>query len=164
MSTHSKLKCALKAKATRYGAMQEPFVIAISARDPVDELDLCNAFFGDEVFSVPCGTHGAVGQVTWSRRPNGFWYGPSGPQNTRVSAVLVVSELFPWSIAAQRPVLYHNPWAKHPLDRNLIPTTQLVFDASLGAYEEKVGLHAHEIFGLPSVWPIGSPIAPMPQE
>ena len=111
MQTDRRIRRELRGKATKYGKMQEPYIIAMATNDHVDELDMCNALLGEEVFGR-----------NWTRRKlNGFWYGPRGPQNTRVSGVLIVPELSFERIAEIEPLFYPNPWADNPLPKDTLP-------------------------------------------
>ena len=84
------------------------------------------------------------------RQLDGAWIGPGGPVNTRVSAVLVVSSLIPWSVRAYTPEVYHNPWAKYPLKAlSELSTAQVVN----GRIKKTQGLSAVEIFELAPNWP-----------
>ena len=153
MQTDDKLRRGLKRKASRYGTMKVPFIIALSSYEVPDEFDIGNTLFGDEVFTIRISRGGPAGAPTPSRKRNGFWLGPKGPQNRRVSAVLLVSELFPWSVADREPVIYHNPWASRPLSRDAMPITQMLPDGDESRYERQHGQPICQILGLPQSWP-----------
>ncbi len=153
MQTDDKLRRALRRKASRYGTMTVPFIVAVSLYETANDADIGNALFGDEVFTIRQGPEGPVGDPIPSRKPNGFWLGPKGPHNTRVSAILLATELFPWSVAARQPIIYHNPWAEHPLSPGSLPLAQMVPDKNKGRYETCDGQPIHEVLGLPATWP-----------
>ena len=148
MRTDDKLRKGLKTKASRYGMMTVPFVLAVSLHEIPDETDLSNALFGDEVFTLSWGPDLKIGAPVPSRKPNGFWLGPNGPQNRRVSAIVVFVEILPWSVAASTPVIYHNPWAEHPLPSEYLPLPQMVPDWVTGQYAKKPGITIRQLLGL----------------
>ncbi|HUW83985.1 MAG TPA: hypothetical protein VMZ31_14470 [Phycisphaerae bacterium] len=155
MQTDEKLRRTLKRKASRYGTMDVPFVISCALHDPPDEIDIHNALFGDEKFTIPYDSRGSLGKPIPSREPNGLWIGPQGVRNTRVSAVLIVADLFPWSVAQQEPILYHNPWAEHSLPADWVDLTQMLPNNQTHKYEKHRGRPLHEVLGLPQDWPRG---------
>lgn len=153
MQTDEKLRKALRRKASRYGEMEVPFIVALSMWENADERDIWNALFGDEVFSIGVGPKGPVGKPVPSRKPNGFWLGPHGPQNRRVSAILLVDELFPWSVASKQPIIYHNPWAEHPLSAEALPLAQMVPNHEERRFVRKPSEPIHTVLGLSPRWP-----------
>jgi len=150
MRTAEKLRKAVKAKAARYGRMKVPFVVAVGLYEPVDRKDVLEALFGDVVYKIPFCKEGMLEEPVPSRKPNGVWWGPRGSQNTRVSAVLIVDRFFPWSVAATRPVVFHNPQAKHPLKHNTLPFSYVRVDHK--KLDTQEGRPAREILGLPLGW------------
>jgi hypothetical protein len=113
----------LKAKATRYGELDCPYLVAVNTLDVFfDDTSTWNVLFGSEFMRIDR----ATGEATQGRKPNGFWFGPKGPLNQRVSAVLLGDHVLPWSVAEKKPVLWHNPWAKNPLSTSLFPLSQIV--------------------------------------
>lgn len=142
---------ALKSKTSRYGNLDYPYIIAVNALDIfVDEIDIADALFGKEHFHVNIQT----GKFEASRSPDGLWVGPQGPRNRRISAVLIVSQLVPWAIAARTPVLWHNPWANKELEPDLWQGPQMVLDLRTSTMERRDGSKAWEILRLPPDWPI----------
>ena len=137
----------IKEKAASYGKLNLPYVLAINVMHHFC-FDSCieNALFGGKM------TNGRLNLRKVSK-PYGVWWGPRGPQNTRVSAILIFKQLFPWSIAQNTPVLWHNPWAKIPLNPDIFTLPQKLFNEK-GIYKEhKAGKSAGEIFNLPPNWP-----------
>ena len=70
--------------------------------------------------------------VTPTRHKNGLWLGPNGPRSKRVSGVLFLEHLGPWSVAACIPELWHNPWANKSLDSSRSLVNQYVPDIASG--------------------------------
>ena len=152
------LQKALEEKAKKYGNFDLPYVIAVNvlAKDSlycgIDEV-----LFGQEVALIDKQS----GEAVMTRSPllpdrpteeNGFWSARRGPRNQQVSAVLLVNELMPWSIARKTPVLWHNPCAVKPLDPNLWQGPQMILDLTAPEpyWQARVGKEAQEIFHLHS--------------
>jgi len=116
ITPHIGIKKAIQDKATKYGELDLPYIVAINVMDEfgADDIDISNALFGEEQVTIIFRGNELIGQRP-GRKPNGAWYGPKGPQNKRVSAVLIAVNLNPWKIAKVTPVLWHNPWANYPL-------------------------------------------------
>lgn len=97
VTSHVKIRETIRDKAGRYGNLGRPFVLVVNCigAHAVD----------DEI-------HAAMFNDTGSWRIGAKAY-------TRLSAVLAVQHLFPWSIHAAVPVLYHNPHAAFPYSGEL---------------------------------------------
>jgi hypothetical protein len=150
------LKAALKEKEDRYGDFELPYIIAIDV--------LAINSFGSDVEEILFGQEVALfdkqsGEIAMTRSPllpdrpsqeNGFWLARRGPRNRHVSAVLLVDELMPWSIAHKTPVLWHNPWAEKPLSLNVWQGPQMIpnMDGLEPYMQERVGKESDEIFHL----------------
>ncbi|MPZ68791.1 MAG: hypothetical protein GEU71_04600 [Actinobacteria bacterium] len=147
------IRSRLGAKAKRYGQLNRPFVIALSCHTMfVDHISIVDALYGDE--AVQFG-HNAKGEVVTRsiRHPNGFWRGPSGPRNRRVSAVLMGRNINPWSVTERAPVMWHHPFANHPLEADLVYPSQRV-ELEHGQIVESEGARSmNEFLELPSEWP-----------
>jgi hypothetical protein len=153
--SHSSIKTAVCNKAAKYGDLALPFVVAVNVRDWfrfARDLDIMNALFGEENVTDTQRPDGTI-----DRRPgrsrNGAWFGPQGPQNTRVSAALVSLNMDVWNMAGQSPKMIHNPWAARPLSHDLWPLPQLSPNLPENRLESKAGLTASEVLGLPTPWP-----------
>ena len=71
---------SLRRKATRYGRMRVPFVIAASLHDVLDDIDIHNALpLGEEIFIARQDPGATSISGTPSRQPNGLWWGPRRP-------------------------------------------------------------------------------------
>ena len=122
------LRNALEAKATAYGDLPHPFVIAVNTLEYIDDIDIMEALFGKEIWTihfdkVPGDT---VKESTMSRVPDGLWTKKSGAANTRVSAVLLFQRFKVWDLENTQLRLYHNPWAKRPYEGALKSLPQAV--------------------------------------
>ena len=148
------IRNAVKEKATKYGNLDFPYVIAINVlsifcRDQI----VMDALFGDEgirFYNKPGG--GSYHKPI--RNPNGAFCGPSGPQNTRVSGVIICKNLLWGNISSENPVLWHNPWASLPLDQDSWIFPQYVPNFEKTRIELKSGRKVRDLFGLPEGWPI----------
>ena len=103
-------------KAGRYGELDLPYIIALNAVKPVDQVDIMEALFGKEQFVVSFSQSEPVKpiQSEMSRAPDGVWTSPSGPRYTRLSGVLLVNRFTLWSLQGTHLRLFHNPWAQKP--------------------------------------------------
>ena len=153
---HTPLVRTLKAKAPgRYGDFDYPYVIAVLSENPtVDEIDVASALFGREAVQI-----GELPDGSFStreiRNPDGFWHGPHGIVNTRVSGVLVAHGLFSWTIATSTPRLWVSPYTISPLNiDDHAPWATSRPDHKEG---EMVKVAApqpmHELFGIEPEWP-----------
>lgn len=153
---HTPLVKTLKTKAPRkYGDFDYPYVIAVLSETPtVDEVDVASALFGREAVRFRELPDGSIG-TTEIRHADGFWHGPQGFTNTRVSGVLVALTLLPWTIATSTPRLWLNPYTSSPLrDEDHAPWATAVPDHQKGEMVKEPAPRAfHELFGLPSDWP-----------
>lgn len=145
------LRDAIADKASAYGDLRAPYVVAVNALEMIDEIDVMEALFGKEQFTVYFSQNPSNDSVTTqpSRIPDGLWMSGSGPTNTRVSAVLIASRLRPWSIGESSIRLYHNPWAASPYRSALTRLPQAI--PNEGRYNYSDGESLLEIFGLD--WP-----------
>jgi hypothetical protein len=119
IDTITPLKSALKKKGRKYGQLDRPYIIAVNAMDMFsDEPSMRAALFGTEDVSF------AENQGTWevrTRFSEGVWAGNSGPQYTRVSAVLYTRGINPGNLfGGARALLYVNPWAARPYQGELM--------------------------------------------
>jgi len=149
--TKEAIRDAIGKKATRYGKMDRPFIIAVNVLSPVlDREDVLGALFGSEQLVFRGGTSDNH-PPDWERARDGVWLGPSGPKNTRVSGVLIVKHLTPWTIAHSDVTLYHNPWAQRRYTGSMTTLSQALPEN--GNIIFKPGVHPREVFGLEMNWP-----------
>lgn len=141
---------ALKSKATKYGNFGCPYIVALNCLDLfVEDEDISDALFGRSF--VECNSAGAV--VGTGRNSDGFWSGPTGTLNTRVSAVLIARWIRPWHLVRTTPVLWHNPFASHPFPCDTWRGPQLIPNMETGEMGLRPGKPIHEILGLEQDWP-----------
>ena len=148
IDTAGALRTAVNRKATRYGMPGRPFVIAVNStsRWGIDRIDMMQALYGTEAFTFGPG----LAEPVMSRKPDGAWFGPSGPQNTRVSAVIFCS-LFPFGLPKCDLMLLPNPWAAHPIDPKVWGMPYA--DPGVRQVQWRPGHTPGELLGLPKDWP-----------
>jgi len=107
------LRAALNAKrASKYGRPSIPFVICVNSTDPfLDEISTEQTFIGS------------------SEQTDAYFLAAGKPQNTGVSAVMIVKHVGPWNLHDVKASLWHNPWAINPLPKNLLAIDQRVFES-----------------------------------
>ena len=113
VDNRSPIRNAITRKANHYGRLAKPFIVALNCLEPVDDIDIMDALFGQEQFRIPIGLKREItsDDISFSRKPDGAWVNPIGPQYSRISGVLIAVNLRPWSIRDANICLYHNPWA-----------------------------------------------------
>lgn len=146
--TGSMLRKALERKGTKFGQLHAPYIIAVNSVSAFgfDRIDQMEALFGKEQLVIGPGDREPI----MSRKPNGFWAGPNGPQHKRVSAVLFC-QVSPWNVHKAQLCLYHNPWAQHPYDGELNECPRAIPHAS--RMEWVPGCDTANVFSLPADWP-----------
>jgi hypothetical protein len=145
MSTDEAIRDAVAKKATKYGPMDRPYVVAVNVLTwPLDEIDCIEALFGtfDSVESVPGRSD------RFLRKPNGVL---RPDKNTRVSAVAFFEDVEPWTAAKRDAVVVHNRFAERPLPfgRLGIPDARQAGDE----LQREGGKPLGELLGLPLDWP-----------
>jgi hypothetical protein len=152
INTRGAIRKEIAGKATRYGILDRPFVIALNVTSEwgCDDDDVVTALFGtaSETFRP---TENGVESLGTRRQADGVWQGPKGPRNTRNSAVLVVKNVQPWNVPQAEMRLYLNPHAQHPLDTafDRLPRA-VVMNSDLRLLD---GITTSDLFGLAHSWP-----------
>ena len=133
------LRRAIKKKASRYGKLDLPYVIAINALSPfADRMAYERALFGEEQLLVYLAQPPSeINHAEWGRKENGFWHNTHGATASRVSGVLLMSRVYPTDFEAHDTVLYHNPTAASPLRSALSGVTEAKVENSLLVYSDK---------------------------
>ncbi len=146
------LRKALKKKASRYGELEHPYVVAVNFVQPfADMIAVEEALFGTELMDV---SSDRLGKVTFEidRGEDGVLIGGGKPRNTRLSAVLIAVSLHPTTIASTDSsiYLYHNPWAEKPYMGPLERLTQ--FRVEDGKRLRIPGSPGKDILGIGPEW------------
>ena len=136
------LRSSLERKAKQPGVLAHPYVIAVNSLDTgLDDYDIMEALFGECAYQI--NEHTDESHMT--RDPNGLWTSSQGPRYTRVSAVLVVRCLTPWTLSSTSAVLWQNPYARYLLDQGLLECPQMVLDETKGEMSFVQGIAAEKI-------------------
>jgi hypothetical protein len=144
---------ALKKKASRYGKLDHPYLVALNALSSQhNEIAVTDAPFGTHYYEISKGPNGEE-IIEERRRPDGIWYGPPDgrAQNTRMSGVLALMHIDPWNFASKTGLLIPNPWAAKPLPPLNLGTAEFVRVGD--AYERREGKPMSELFRLAEARP-----------
>jgi hypothetical protein len=133
------LRDALRRKASRYGQLAMPYVIAVNSSDAM----VTDRDFEDTLFGSP-----SEFAASGSPRDVGFWGTAASPKHTRVSAVLFTKNLcLPTLLMGQvYACLYLNPWPAHPYDGVLAKLPTFRFEN--GEVRELSGAPLHKLLKL----------------
>lgn len=139
---------AVSNKATRYGVLNAPFVVAVNFLGSfgIHDDTVTEGLFGSMKFGVDPGTY----EMREFRDRDGAFIGPTGAINTRVSAVLAAS-VRPWSLQSARFELVHHPAAAHPLEHSLPLRVGRVVDEIFRWTPPTRSLT--DVFGVEDSWP-----------
>ncbi|PYX76360.1 MAG: hypothetical protein DMG72_04975, partial [Acidobacteria bacterium] len=92
------IRDSIESKAKKYGTLPLPLLVAVNViSDHCDEIDINNALFGSESFVVFQEPDGSLHEGPARRLPNGIWFGKDGHRNQLVSAVLISTNLDPYT-------------------------------------------------------------------
>ena len=133
------LRDVLEKKASRYGRLGMPYVIAVNSSDMMHgDRDFQDTLFGSPPqFAAP----GSPPDI-------GFWGTAGSPKHTRVSAVLFTKNLCPPTLLMGQVFgcLYLNPWPAYPYDGLFakLPTFRL----ENGEVREYPGVPLHKLLNL----------------
>lgn len=115
-SSRERIKTALRKKSSKFGALSEPYLIAIRCDSFIDDNDVVEALYGQEAVCIPAWTGEETEiQSRFTRVANGAWASSRGFQFKRVSGVLACYELYPWSLPAAKWRFFPHPFANFPL-------------------------------------------------
>lgn len=142
---------SLEKKASRYGDLELPYVVAVNAmRIHHDEDDVLNALFGTPGVVIRRSDDGWA-EDEHTRSPDGVWVGRRGLRKKGLSAVLSTERLLPWSLGQRRMRIIRNPWADQPLPPVPLGVDELNPDGDQLVRVE--GKPLAEILRLPAGWP-----------
>jgi hypothetical protein len=144
------LRSSLVDKATCYGDMDRPYLIAVACEAVIstDDFDIEGALFGQAAMTFDRVTL----EATPIRHPDGLW--TSAPRaNNGVSGVLVARNIRAWTVAEAEPSLWHNPWANHPLPNGLPWASAQVEPIGGSIARADPSQPVHQRLGLKPGWP-----------
>ena len=126
VTSHDKIRETVRHKAGRYGAMSRPYIIVVNCLGSLaDEEEIHGAIFGG----------------------SGIWSNAAYPAHTRVSAVLAVHHLLPWSVPRAPARLFPNPNAAREYTGPLTTLPQTTYDSRIE------GKHPSEAMRIAQDWP-----------
>ena len=148
-SSDISIKSAIEKKATRYGELDKPYIIAINSTSEkfTDEYDTMNALFGSL-------------QVTFSTNPNnrderltraldGIFLDSKGAKFTRVSGVLVTN-IHPGNLHNSKHWLVKHPFGKRDLDFDVFSLSKIVVEKN--NIKQINGQNIQDVLGIPENW------------
>ncbi len=152
ISAHEDLRSTLKKKARRYGRLDHPFLVAVTA--------LQTHVYEDAVLDALLGTPSAILRRTSTdgrfeaedgRVPDGVWFGNHGAVRTGLSAILFYPRIDPWNFAGRCGVLVRHPFARHPFPPVNLGVDQL--NPIGDRFERTIGAPVSALLALPEEWP-----------
>lgn len=139
---------SLKTKANKYKALRKPYVIAINSLDDIFRReDIIETLFGSEAIY----THTESDNYSTIRVANGLFYSKSGPRYTRVSGVLFINNLLPWTVGINNFQLFVNPWSENKITNFLNDFPKSIVEND--RLKDIPGKKLHELMNLPDKWP-----------
>ncbi len=151
----SPVRKALTQKGSAYGELGLPFIVAVrqGSTFPLSS-GIAEALYGSLQVTI---TSGPDQEPSYSegRAGDGFWLGNTTWRNKRVSGVLSATNLHPWSVASELPVLWHHPQCAAPIPAIDFWGRVDLVGSALQTTEALRGPSEH--FGLPRTWPEGEP-------
>ncbi len=126
VTSHNEIRETIRDKAGRYGTPTCPYVVVVNCLGELaDEEEIHSAMFGH----------------------SGIWHNADNPTHTRVSAVLALHHLLPWSIAVSSARLFQNHHAAFPYSGALATLPQTTYNSKID------GIHPREAMDIDSNWP-----------
>jgi hypothetical protein len=153
ITPHQEIRPGLKKKASRYGELDLPYIVAIDCLSMYHrEEGVIDALLGEPYVTFTRLPDGTL-KEEHLRRPDGIWYGPPNgqPQNTRMSAVLAFFRIDAWNFVTKTGLLIPNPWAKKPIPALNLGTAELTLVN--GAYQRSDGAPVGTLLGMSANWP-----------
>jgi hypothetical protein len=153
ITPHQEIRPGLKKKASRYGELELPYVVAIDCLSIHHrEEAVVDALLGEPYVTFTRMPDGTL-KEEHRRRPDGIWYGPPNgqPQNTRMSAVLAFFRIDAWNFVSKTGLLIPNPWAAKSIPALNLGTAELTLVN--GAYQRSEGEAVGTLLGMPANWP-----------
>jgi hypothetical protein len=149
----SRIREKLHSKATRYGKLDKPYLIALTASSFLaEDEELVTALLGPEEVQYLEGQPGSAQVV---RKRDGLFMAAGGAQNRRVAGLIVAWNVTCTHIGFIRPTLWLNPWVSP--DRSFsapLPFDRMAIDSETAAVTpQPQDFDPLPYFGLPADWP-----------
>jgi hypothetical protein len=153
--THDDIRVAIEGKATKYGAIELPLVVAVNVMDDFcSDIDVLNALFGEEQVVAVRQENGQWRDEWGGRALNGAWRGHAGPRNSLVSAAVISNQLSPSTLRVCDVELVHNPWAAHALPPDALQLPQRRVSLPDGRIHRCEGTVVADLLGVHEPWPV----------
>ena len=140
---------AIKAKARQHKAVNEPLLLVINDKSvfPAADIDVELALFGwqQDVAEGVCRITPPIGM----QKRRSAW---GGEENTRISAVLLFTELTQRSLPYQKVCLYENPWALYSIPcwlKRTFPYAKIEEKSDAFFLHRPLERHLNSVRGLP---------------
>ena len=142
---------AIRRKASRYGQLDRPYIVAVNLMTvlDIDHHDVADGLFGSEVVTINRARPTKAEKI--ERQGGGALLSAGGPVNTRVSGVFVVRDLSPWTVAQRDAAIFENPYASRPLRKGFPQVTHWRRDDNELRRIESPPVR--ECMGVPEGWP-----------
>lgn len=148
---HLDIRDALKDKASRYGTLDHPYIVAFNHIDSYASTNsLVTALFGSEKIELVRGPDGRRHEQVW-RQPNGVWQGRGGAQNRGMSAVFATERLTPWQFGFCEAKVIFNPDARMPLPAFDLGAADICIEGDRAVIGDAIRFS--RAFGLSDQWP-----------
>lgn len=146
IDSSGRLRKTLLEKVKRYGRdLKLPYVIAVNSLDDIlEDCDVMEALFGEMRYAINIKT----GRSYKERTNNGLWTRKKGYRYRRVSAVLVIGNLTPWTLWTAPAVLWHHPAPSYSLQPSVWRLPQMLPDSRQNKMVRRDGSPAAVILGL----------------
>lgn len=149
-NTWTGLRDNLRFKATYYGALDLPLVVAANHMDRFfHPKEGTQALFGPLQMTVSLDDPAAPGRL--SHAPDGVWLSAGGPINKRLSAAWIFNHLTATDANKASPTLFLNPWANLSIPPALLQFPHARVEDEHLAYHE--GASIPDLLGLDDRWP-----------
>jgi hypothetical protein len=150
------IKRAVRSKGKKYtdveAPLDHPLIVALDTTTVfIDDGEVDRALFGSS--SVLFNPDGEPRFAPMPRARNGYWCADP-PAGTRVSAVVIGSNIDPYSVGQNMPRMWINPWEPMPVtDTHGLATNVLMNNDQVCRKEGTTA--ALDVFELPQDWPRG---------
>lgn len=160
LAPHLDLRQALELKGQRYRIEDTPYLIVVAdCKDSIPTGDdvagaLIDALFGSPSLVIRRFADGSA-QEELNRTNDGYFGRHGEPRNRNVSGVLLLPEPNLWKLRDDRwqPLIAHNPFAKNPLPRGLLPLPGYSYVEETDEFGRVEGTILADILNLPRPWP-----------
>jgi hypothetical protein len=150
------IKRAVRSKGKKYTCvdtpLDDPLIVALNTTTVfIDDDEVDRALFGAASVLFQPGDEPRFTRLPRAR--NGYWCADP-PAGTRVSAVMLGSNIQPYGVAQDMPRMWMNPWAPVPVTETYGLVTNVLLDSD-EVRRTKGTAVASDVFGLPPNWPRG---------